>query len=375
MDIDRSRSEQKTTMLPSSSSQTKFNENLPRSQHNATTKHHCWKPDFAETIKPVSLGELWAKDGKIIADSENDDDADDEDDSDILLLDPDGVVFLPATPSKLRERFDNLFMKFVRNGNLENRNELVCLLDEMKRQGCISEEEYVKFNRFLAQSLESGGSGIGDDEREVLEDMEVVDDFKQLVRSTTEYIIKHDREELEKLNNVYNNNELITLIRDYLSETIPVQNVLDYFESGKVESSQIPKYIQVRYQILLKDIEANRQRVESILRRVREAQENEIQLVNILESLRREELISSDQYERLLAIDETALELQTIADIIRDTKIVGSGMVLLPRARKDLAKLLTNSTSSLKEMNACLDELLRRKAITLEQYREIKEKM
>ena len=170
-------------------------------------------------------------------------------------------------------------------------------------------------------------------------------------------------------------NELITLIRDYLSETIPVQNVLDYFESGKVESKQIPKYIQVRYQILLKDIEANRQRVESILRRVREAQENEIQLVNILESLRREELISSDQYERLLAIDETALELQTIADIIRDTKFVGSGMVLLPRARKDLAKLLTNSTSSLKEMNACLDELLRRKAITLEQYREIKHKM
>ena len=75
-----------------------------------------------------------------------------------------------------------------------------------------------------------------------------------------------------------------------------------------------------------------------------------------------------DNFHQLL--DFLALELETIAGIIKDTKI-GHGILLLPRARKDLAKLLTNS-KTLNELDACLNELLRMKAITMEQYQDIK---
>ena len=94
---------------------------------------------------------------------------------------------------RLRERLDNLFVEFARDGKMENRNEIVCILDELKRQNSISEDEYSRYNEFLSRSL---GSGI-----EIVEDevdaMEVDNDFKQLVRSTTDYIVKHDLEELE----------------------------------------------------------------------------------------------------------------------------------------------------------------------------------
>ena len=255
----------------------------------------------------------WTKNGKITTDSDN-------------LV----TVFLPATPLKLRERFDKLFFEFARDGRLDNRNELVCLLDEMKRQESIPEDDYIKFNIFLSKSLphSRGGSGIGDSSDETGgggKDMEV-DDFKQMVRSSTKYIVKNDHRELEKLNNEYGeaDAELVTLIRDYLGEKIPMQNVLDYLDGGHPDSHQIPKSIQIRYRILVKDIEANRLRVREIMERVNAVLHDEHQLTAALESLRREELISSDQYERLLDISGAAaavLELKTIADIIRDTTV------------------------------------------------------
>ena len=265
---------------------------------------------------------------------------------------------------RLRERLNNLFVEFARDGKMENRNEIVCILDF--RQDSISEDEYSRYNEFLSRSL---GSGVEIVENEV-DNMEVDNDFNQLVQSTTDYIVKHDLEELEQLNDEYEDVELIKLIRDYLDEKIPAWDVIDYLENGQ---SLVPKSIQIRYKILVKDIESNRQRVVSILERIKNARENEIQLTNILESMRREDLISRDQYEKLLAIDEAALELETIASIIKDTKI-GHGILLLPRARKDLAKLLTIS-KTLNVLDVCLNELLRMKAITLNQYRDIKNEM
>ena len=63
----------------------------------------------------------------------------------------------------------------------------------------------MKYNEFLSRSL---GSGI-----EIVEDevdaMDVDNDFKQLVQSTTDYIVKHDLEELEQLNDEYESSNKI----------------------------------------------------------------------------------------------------------------------------------------------------------------------
>ena len=246
---------------------------------------------------------------------------------------------------------------------MDNRNELVCLLDELKRQESIPEDDYIKFNIFLSKSLpRAGGSGIEEEEEKV------VDDFKHLIKSTTEYIVKHDREELEQLNEDYDDVQLSTLVQEYLNGSRSAQNVLDYLIS---DQSEIPKSIQIRYRILVKDIEANKRRVKEILERVNAALEDE-KLAETLKSMVREELISEDQYEKLVGkIDD--MELTTLAGIIRDTKI-GNGMMLLPRAREDLKKLLSKSLSK-KEICACLDELLRQKVISISDYNKIKAEM
>ena len=61
----------------------------------------------------------------------------DDSDDDSTFPD-DGVVFLPTTPSRLWEKLDNLFVEFARDGKMENRNEMVCILYGLKRQGSIS---------------------------------------------------------------------------------------------------------------------------------------------------------------------------------------------------------------------------------------------
>ena len=323
-------------------------------------------------LKPTTLGELWAKDGKLSESDDSDNDDDDiveiEDDGD--GMDPPKVVFLPASPSKLQARFDKLFREFMLEHKRENRNELVFILDELLRQKAISPLDYQTLSWSLAQSLESSGidEKMDDEDEEEQEEIEVVDDFSRLVQSTTEYSIKHDRDELEKLMKDYEDPALSGLIREYLDEKLPAEDVLAYLVSIS-GTSDIPRSVQVQYKILIKDIDGNRRRVREILGRIRDAQGEE-HLADVLKALARENLISTDQFQKLIAIDDI-MELSTVADIIKGAK-VGRGMLLLPRARKDLKKMLEENSRPAAEILACLDELLRQKEISLADYERIR---
>ena len=125
--------------------------------------------------------------------------------------------------------------------------------------------------------------------------------------------------------------------------------------------------------MLLDDIYQNRFRVKSILTRLNEA-EDEIDIANILEQLRREELISQDQYDKLTE-DDTAFALPSIIRIIKDTKI-GEGLNFLPRTLSDLISklqsLIAETTVPTKDLLAYLVEIFRQKGITSKEYQTIK---
>ena len=98
----------------------------------------------------------------------------------------------------------------------------------------------------------------------------------------------------------------------------------------------------------------------------------------ILQALARQELLSKEQYEKLAKLEDW--DLSTIAGIINDTK-VGQGIPFLPRKVSDLRKSLQSLLRGLTEsgnsiikhkLTAVLNELQRLKAISDEQYTEIK---
>ena len=72
------------------------------------------------------------------------------DDTDV---DMEGEEFiLPDTIEGIRERFNDLFVEFVRKGKLENRSELEFLLDELLRQDAIDPTEYTQLNTRLTET-------------------------------------------------------------------------------------------------------------------------------------------------------------------------------------------------------------------------------
>ena len=105
------------------------------------------------------------------------------------------------------------------------------------------------------------------------------------------------------------------------------------------------------------------------------------EMVLILKQLAHEELLSEEQYLKLAQIDTDELTSSRLADIIKDTKI-GQGMTFLPRKMDDLVTSLqtlltelieTGSRAIRNDVGSVLDELLRRKGITQDRYKAIKE--
>ena len=127
---------------------------------------------------------------------------------------------------------------------------------------------------------------------------------------------------------------------------------------------------------MLNDIDKNRFRVTSILTRLEEAEDEE-DIVNTLEGLRREELISLKQYEKLMIYD-AAFDPQAIVMIIKDTK-VGRGLKFLPRELTDLKNKIQSAISeeniSLKDILIYLDEMFRKYGISVNDYQSIKKEI
>jgi hypothetical protein len=142
-----------------------------------------------------------------------------------------------------------------------------------------------------------------------------------------------------------------------------------------LEGSAILKSKQLRLKMLLDDIAQNRYRVESILNRLSGTSTP----LFVLKQLVKEELISDDQFDKLVELEE--LDLPTIAKIIRETKI-GQGLKFLPKTIGNLTKSLqagleelvdTGSSVLKSKLAGVLEELLRRGAITHERYTTIKQ--
>ena len=270
-------------------------------------------------LKPKSLGELWCKEGQ--KEDEDDDEEDEEDEDDDQDQDDDDdqdddqvqVKFLPTTKEALQERFNELFYEFTRQKKKRNRNELVFLLDEMLRKNFITPLEYQSLNNILAESL---GSGV--------EEMEVEEpNIKDLIKSTVDYLTEDDTEEISRLikeleaeagEEKDSVRELARLINRYLDGEPIMTEILEFLP--RLESVFLLKPLRIK--ILLKNIDKIRYRVYTILTRLDDL-ETEEEIPDILRTLVSAELISPEEEAKLMR-DDAAMEINTIADIIKEGK-------------------------------------------------------
>ena len=213
------------------------------------------------------------------------------------------------------------------------------------------------------------------------------DELQDSIQSTVEYLIKHDKDELlDLIENFKEFKEFIVpihrieelfdkfLVDEYLDGELILPQILDIIK--ELEFSPIEKSKRYRLEMLLNDIDKNRYRVKSILTRLDNAKDEEEDIDNTLKRLAQEELISTEQYEKL---KDMTFEIPSIVDIIKDTKI-GNGLKFLPRTIRDLKKKLqliltevtvTGIEAMRKELIAILDELLRQKGISVEDYNDV----
>ena len=59
---------------------------------------------------------------------------------------------LPDTIEGVRDRFNQLYVEFMRHNNHKHTNQLVFLLEEMLRQGAITPTEYAQLNTSLTEA-------------------------------------------------------------------------------------------------------------------------------------------------------------------------------------------------------------------------------
>ena len=92
----------------------------------------------------------------------------------------------PDTIEGVRDRFNKLYVEFMRHNKHEHTNELVFLLDEVLRQGAITHTEYAQLNTSLTEAAD-----LRTDEVEKEEDSDD-DEEQNLMKSAVDYIIQHD---------------------------------------------------------------------------------------------------------------------------------------------------------------------------------------
>ena len=123
--------------------------------------------------------------------------------------------------------------------------------------------------------------------------------------------------------------ELVELLDVYLLEEFldrePIMTKIDELRRKLDSSAAIPKSKQQQLHLLLKDINQNRHRVQTTLKRLADA-EGEEHIIQIA----LEELLSEEQYLELdKALLEDELDSSCIVDFIKGM-IVGKGLKFLP---------------------------------------------
>ena len=113
-----------------------YQNNDPNNPKPKSSKSNKWK----NLIKPI-----WKDIKKRKA---NKDEDEDEDDDSQPGTSGSGLKILPSDPNALINRFDLLFSS-QKAGHTGVRNEIVAILDELKRQKVISVQDYKKLNRII----------------------------------------------------------------------------------------------------------------------------------------------------------------------------------------------------------------------------------
>ena len=119
-----------------------YHNNNPNQNKPKSSKSYKWK----NLIKPI-----WEdiKKRKHLKTIEEDEDEEDEDEDDPQpSRSGEGLKILPGDPNALIDRFDLLFSS-KKAGHTGVRNEIVSILDELKRQGVINTKEYKKLNSII----------------------------------------------------------------------------------------------------------------------------------------------------------------------------------------------------------------------------------
>ena len=123
--------------------------------------------------------------------------------------------------------------------------------------------------------------------------------------------------------------------------------------------------------MLVNNIAKNRVQVREIVRRFNQAGDDSKSRLWIIEQLAKEELLSEQQYFKLVEIIEE-IDIKQLTDVIRETKI-GQGMNFLPRKSGDLINSLQEwmqefvekgGTVLQNKISSVLNEILRRKTIS-----------
>ena len=148
--------------------------------------------------------------------------------------DPD-VIFLPSTIEGLTIRFNKLLYEYQNERKLQNRNELVFILDEMLRQEFIDKYDYTLLNNIIDKS----GSGI--EEKEEMNTQQMVQRVfdNKMKKQITE--LKNIIHEFGKKDGSLPIEELLVALNEYLEVIYWVDDkkVLKILDRGSFQHSNI----------------------------------------------------------------------------------------------------------------------------------------
>ena len=194
--------------------------------------------------------------------------------------------------SLLTDAFNKVYSSFDEN-DVEMRNDILKLLDALKARGCVKPREYADIKSHLERRMHLN--------------------LYESIHSTIENMTKDDKNQvLELLRSMKDKDvgRLIALVKDYFEKEVELESVLLPARNLKDRLNAL------KIEIILKQIEKTRDRVKEIFTQLTSGTDK----MDILNNLRSANLITDEQYEKLVIGPDT---LPSISRIIQ-----GKGMYL-----------------------------------------------
>ena len=237
---------------------------------------------------------------------------------------------------------------------------------------------------------------MGDENKEEQEEQEQEQEqektLEDKITDTLDYLIRHDRDEIENLLKKFDKEQTIKddvgmlrkLTELYIDnvrlgkEAVQSEDGIDRLLGKLKKESRIPQSKLHQFGAILRGIDRNRHRVVDILEPMALALEDPEDVSRVLKDLVRKELINEEQFKQLSDKIDT-LDMDELISVIKSTK-VGRGLLFLPRDVDGLKCKLqewcneydedaTDSRLKRKIMSV-LDDLKYRKVITKKEHKE-----